>query len=41
MGASKEDYKEMGVERRGKNIFDLAKEKGDSGKLGIMDFIGE
>lgn len=39
MGASKEDYEEMKVDRSGKSIFDLAKEGG--GSLGIMDFINE
>ncbi len=52
VGAEKDDYKEMGVERKGKNIFDKALEKNsknkqgkpttkNSGELGIMDFLGE
>ncbi len=52
VGANKDDYKEMGVERKGKNIFDKALEKNSknrqgkpvakkSGELGIMDFLGE
>ena len=39
VGAKSDDYKQMGVERKGKSIFDMAKEKGGEGTLGIMDFI--
>lgn len=52
VGAKNDDYKEMGVARKGKNIFDKALEKNSknkqgkkvekkSGELGIMDFLGD
>ena len=39
VGASKEDYEKMKVEREGDSIFDLAKEKG--GELGLLDFVDD
>jgi len=39
VGASKEDYEEMRVDRSGTSIFDLAEEGG--GSLGIMDFVDD
>lgn len=41
VGANKDDYKEMGTERKGKSIFDLASQGDKGGELGIMDFINE
>jgi len=43
VGAKKEDYDNMGVERKGKDIFDLAKQKDGKkkGTLSIMDFLDE
>jgi hypothetical protein len=43
VGAKKEDYEQAGVERQGKDIFDLAKSKKGkkSGTLSIMDFLDE
>jgi len=43
VGAKKDDYEKMGVERQGKDIFNLAKEKdgGKKGTLSIMDFLDE
>lgn len=46
VGAKGDDYKEMGVARKGKSIFDQAVEKNakskkPSGELGIMDFISD
>lgn len=43
VGAKQEDYEKMGVERKGKDIFNLAKEKEGKkkGTLSIMDFLDE
>lgn len=42
VGATKEDYSEMGAEREGVSIFDMAKKKGkDGGGLDLMDFVSE
>lgn len=43
VGAKQEDYENMGVERKGKDIFDLAKQKEGKkkGTLSIMDFLDE
>jgi hypothetical protein len=43
VGAKSEDYEKAGVERQGKDIFDLAKKKDGKkkGTLSIMDFLDE
>jgi len=42
VGASKEDYEEMGAQREGVSIFDMAKKKGkNGGGLDLMDFVSE
>lgn len=43
VGAKQDDYQKMGVERQGKDIFNLAKEKEGKkkGTLSIMDFLDE
>ena len=38
VGAKGDDYEQMGVQRSGKSIFEVA---GDKGELGLMDFISD